>query len=101
VVRDEEYMVRLETERLGRESKHPDAASAAITAMLVSLGQTASAILSADNESVGPSDMVLIIKVGSRRIGTSFAAVATCHRTRRLAVASFKNSRYVFYQLHG
>jgi hypothetical protein len=97
-VRDDEDLVRLETESLGRESKHPDPASAAITAMLVSLGQTAPAILSTDNESVRFSDMVLIAKVGSRCIGTPFAAVATCHRTKRLAVASFKNSRYVFYQ---
>jgi hypothetical protein len=62
VVRDEEDLIRLETEKLGRESKRPDAASAAFTAVLVSLGQTAQAVLSADNESVRVSDMVLIIR---------------------------------------
>jgi hypothetical protein len=51
-VRGEEDLVWPETESLGRKSKHPDTASAAITAMLVSLGQTAPAILNADNESV-------------------------------------------------
>jgi hypothetical protein len=56
-VRDDEDLVRLETESLGRESKHPAPASAAITAMLFSLGQTAPAILSADNETVRFSDM--------------------------------------------
>jgi hypothetical protein len=55
-------LIRLETEKLGRESKRPDAASAAFTAVLVSLGQTAAAVLSADNESVRLSDMVLILR---------------------------------------
>jgi hypothetical protein len=82
VVRDEGDLVRRETESLGRESKHPDPASASFTAMLVSLGQTAPAILSTDNETIRFSDMVLITKVGSRCIGTPFAAVATCHRPK-------------------
>jgi hypothetical protein len=32
---DEEDLVRLETKSLSRESKHPDATSAAFTAMLI------------------------------------------------------------------
>jgi hypothetical protein len=52
VVRDERNMIRLVTEKLGRESERPDAASSAFTAAPVSPGQTAPTILSADNKSV-------------------------------------------------
>jgi hypothetical protein len=57
VVRDEEDLIRLETEKLGRERKRPDAASVVFTAVLVSLGQIAPAVLSPDNGSVRVSDV--------------------------------------------